>query len=145
MSLKAARGHATTPERPERAFKRPDLWGDYLRRRVAQDKFVPPNTIPEQSPEYRAVGRVGRRMGSEIGHPQRFAFDQIIFYRTPGGAVDGNPNIMIHRVVDARTGRETETVIPYDEADFYQLVRLAKDRGFTVTVESTQGDTRIVA
>ena len=39
-SLKIARGHGSTPERPERAARKPHLYGDYLSRSVARRKAM---------------------------------------------------------------------------------------------------------
>lgn len=144
-NLRAARGHAATPEHPQQAFRRPDLYPRYIRRRHAAGKPLPANIIPEQLPDYIAnAPDVGASLPSSIGYPQRFSVDLVTFYRTRNGAQSHNRNLMIHSHYSPN-GDVTERSFEYDESEFYQLLRLAKDRGFITTVESGQGDVRIVA
>jgi hypothetical protein len=145
-SLKSARGHAKTPEHPSEAFRNPDRFGKYLRRKHAKGHELPPNLIPEQLPEFRPPGIAedSPRLPSSLGHPGKFSFDIITFYRTKGGVQSHNRNVMVHTHYNPN-GDITEHAFEYDESEFYELVRMAKDRGFTTTVESGQGDVRIVA
>lgn len=140
---KAARGHAQTPERPQQAFRNPDKYGKYLRRSYAKNKPLPGNLIPEQLSDFAGVTSEPS-LPSSIGHPQKFSFNMITFYRTAGGVANGNTNVMVHTHYSPN-GDITERAFDYDESEFYELLRLAKDRGFTTTVESGQGDERIVA
>lgn len=143
-SLRAARGHASTPERPTQAFRNPDLYGGYLRRRHARGQEIPESMIPDQLSDFAAFESGRPKLGSGIGYPARFSFDLITFYRTKGGTTNGNENIMKHTRYSPN-GDVTERVMPYNESEFYTLMRLAKDRGFSVQVESGQGDVRIAA
>lgn len=129
-SLKAARGHATTPERPSRAFRNPDQYSAYLRRRVSRGREVPPNMIPP-------VERPSRRIiGDSIGWPGRDTLDVVIFTRTSGGSVSGREGtITIMRYMPNGEMQLVKT-ITYAQSDFTRLAQLAKQRGFVVNVVS---------
>lgn len=139
-SLKAARGHAVTPERPKQAFRNPDLFGDYLRRRVAKGRDVPPDVISRPRPSRRdddTGPRDSPSISDSIGWPGRETITTITFFRSPGGAKAGDQGIMTvteigpdGRVVNVRT-------FTYNQADFYTLIDLARKRGFSATVESS--------
>lgn len=126
-SLKKARGHGTTPERPERAFRHPDRYSEYLRRRVTKGKDVPPDMIPSPKP---------RMISDAIGWPGRESIDTWVFQRNAGGSVSGQWSTMTHlRVNPDGTVSQVET-IRYNQADFATLAKAARDRGFVVQVVS---------
>lgn len=130
-SLKAARGHATTPERPERAFRHPDLYSEYLRRRVAKGGSVPRDILPPS-----AVGKP-RMISDAIGWPGRESLDKWIFTRSSGGGGRGELGTMTHIRYDPRTGEQSMIASrSYAQQDFVKLSREAKERGFAVQVVS---------
>lgn len=129
-SLKAARGHATTPERPARAFRNPDQYSAYLRRRVSRGRDVPPNILPPADrPERRIIG-------DSIGWPGRDSLDVVTFTRSSGGSVSGRDGTMtILRHLPNGDIQQIRS-ITYNQADFIRLSQLAKQRGFVVNVVS---------
>lgn len=127
VSLKAARGHATTPERPERAFRHPDVYGQYLRRRVASGKPVPENMIPSPKP---------RIISDAIGWPGRESIDVWTFERSAGGSAGNELGVM---KLTRRNPDGSTTLIDsrtYNQRDFVTLAKQARERGFVVTVVS---------
>lgn len=127
-SLRAARGHATTPERPTRAFRNPDLYGDYLRRRVARGADVPSGMVsPTRAP---------RLIGDTVGWPGRDTIDVIVFTRSSGGSA-GNQTGTMTKLRNHPNGSTTdEGTQTYNQSDFVRLAREARQRGFIVQVVS---------
>lgn len=138
--IKAARGHAVTPERPKQAFRNPDQYSDYLRRRVTKGKHVPEGTLPP--PRNGGKSRTGDEdsdrpdIGGSIGWAGRETLDVITFYRSAGGIDRGDQGVM--QVTSFRPDGTIANVrrFTYNQADFYALIDLAKQRGYAVTVES---------
>lgn len=129
VSLSRARGHGATPEHPERAFRRPDKYGRYLRRRVAKGRQVPEGMITE-APSRRIIG-------DEIGWPGRHALTVAVFTRSQGG-MDSNAHGQINILrANPKTGEfDHVRSIGYKQSDFPRLSRMAKERGFQVQVIS---------
>lgn len=129
ISLARARGHGATPEHPERAFRRPDKYGRYLRRRVAKGHEVPPGTIGE-IPSRRIIG-------DEIGWPGRNTLSIAVFTRNAGGMDSGAYGQINILRANPKTGEfDHVRSIDYNQSDFPRLSRMAKERGFQVQVIS---------
>lgn len=127
VPLKGARGHAATPERPERAFRHPDLYPQYLRRRVARGDRIPPDMLRPMVP---------RRISDGVGWPGRDSVDVWMFTRSPGGSAAGETGTMTHI---QRHPDGTASVVSsgaYDQGEFVDLAREARQRGFIVQVIS---------
>lgn len=132
-SLKAARGHATTPERPTRAFRNPDLYGDYLRRRVSKGKPVPDKIIgggPGAPIKQRIIG-------DSIGWAGRDTSYVAIVTRSAGGGARGEQGTITIIRANPRTGEwdhvENRT---YDQSQFVTVSRDLKAKGYVVQVTS---------
>jgi len=132
-SLKAARGHKTTPERPERAFRNPDLYGQYLRRRVAKGKPVPDRIIgggPGSPIRHRIIG-------DSIGWAGRDTTYVAVITRSSGGGARGEPGTITIIKANPRTGEwdfvETRS---YDQSQFVTVARDLKDKGYQIQVTS---------
>lgn len=139
-SLRAARGHATTPERPKQAFRNPDLYSNYLRKRVAEGKEVPEGILPKPRPPIRDGGDFGptdRTIGDEIGWPGRDTLDTITFYRSRNGSKNGDEGIMMVTRFNPDGSIHSVSTYGYNQRDFYALIDLARKRGFGCDVEST--------
>jgi hypothetical protein len=133
-SLKAARGHSVTPERPKQAFRNPDLYSGYLRRRVARGKEVPEGTLPEPRP---SRGDDDPTIDGSIGWPGRDTVDNITFYRSRDGAKNGADGIMTVTSFNPDGTVRSVKTYEYNQRDFYRLIDLARSRGFGCDVEST--------
>lgn len=147
-SLRAARGHAATPERPKQAFRNPDLYSTYLRKRVERGKEVPEGILPPPRPTPRDDGDDGPadrftggggapRIDDSIGWPGRDTLDNITFFRSRDGSKNGvDGMMMVTRYNPDGTVRDIKTYT-YNQRDFYTLIDLARSRGFGCDVEST--------
>ena len=127
VSLKAARGHAATPERPSQAFRHPDLYPQYLRKRVSQGKPVPDNVIPSPKP---------RIISDAIGWPGRESIDTWVFTRSAGGSGSHEYGRMTHIRIHPDGTMTEVSHTRYNQADFKTLAAQARERGFVVQVVS---------
>lgn len=134
-SIKAARGHRITPERPKQAFRNPDLYSDYLRRRQAKGRDIPEGTLP--TPRGGIGGGHAPSIGDEIGWPGRDTVDTITFYRSRDGAKNGVDSVMTVTRTNPDGSIHSIRTYPYNQADFYTLIDLARSRGYGADVEST--------
>jgi hypothetical protein len=132
-SIKAARGHATTPERPKQAFRNPDQYPTYIRRRVAKGKPVPENIIPK--PSNRGIGHTPS-IDDSIGWPGRDTVEMITFHRSPNGAKNGDGGFMTVTAYNPDGTVASVRQFPYNQSDFYTLIALARSRGYAAKVES---------
>jgi hypothetical protein len=137
--IKEARGHKTTPERPKQAFRNPDQYPGYLRKREASGKYVPEGTLP--APRSGGYSRTDEDngapdIGSEIGWSGRDALNIITFYRTPGGATDGSDGLMVvTNLAPDGTVRDVQQMT-YHQSEIFDLMDLAKSRGYQIDVQS---------
>jgi hypothetical protein len=134
-SLKAARGHAQTPERPSQALRAPHEYTSYFNRSIARGKEVPSDI--RESIRISNAPLPERQVSDAIGYPGKRSLSTAIFTLSKGysgsdfaGSItfisySGNGNI-----VESRT-------IPYRMSEFKTLIRLAKDRGYVTQVVST--------
>lgn len=128
-SLRAARGHATTPEHPSQAFRKPDQFGEYLRRRVARGEDVPEGMISK--PIERRI------LGDSIGFPGRDTRYAKVFTRSRGGSAAGDTGTITTIRANPQTGLWDDVgTVEYNQSDFLQLTREARERGYVVQVVS---------
>jgi hypothetical protein len=133
VSRKAARGHAMTPERPQRAFRNPDKFSEYLRRRVQRGKEVPEGMLP---PVTSTPARPHATLGPEVGYPGRYTIDTWIFTRSKGGSASGESGTMTHTRAMPNGNVQVVRTVNYDQSQFVSLAREARQRGFQVQVIS---------
>lgn len=135
-SLKAARGHAVTPERPQRAFRNPDIYSDYLRRRVARGKFVPQGTLPTPRPTADDEHPDRPDIEDSIGWAGKETLDIIVFYRSAGGVENSSSGVMTVTSLNPDGSIREVRSFTYNQADFFDLIQLAKQRGYVTNVIS---------
>lgn len=139
--LRAARGHAKTPEHPGRAYRNPSRYPEYIAKKEAKGEMPAgtSETVAQGKPRPMSVATIG----DSIGYPSRGMVNIHYIWVTKGGASIHNVNADVDNRIAFDKGSETEQVYPYDEANWKQLYDMVKERGFIALVQSGQYDFRI--
>jgi hypothetical protein len=134
VSLKAARGHAQTPERPLQAFRQPDVYHSYLTRSVAKGRQIPAEIA--ESVRITNSPAPQRRIEDIIGYPGKRAMTTAIFTLAKGYADSDQMGTISFMSFKGTPEPEDFRVTPYPMRLFRSLIAEAKDRGYVTQVTS---------
>lgn len=126
-ALKAARGHAETPERPSRVATAPHRYQAYVARNVERRPELAPYLAPEPPPQGRPT--VDRETGSPLSLSEH---DNEIVVAT----INPVSGVLILETFDTRTRQETRQELRFDPAEFPTIIKHIRSLHYVVTVTS---------